>query len=380
VETYRQLKEGELKAVAVLFSYPETKLTEIEPAVLSAAVPSPNGKTRAAIRKPVRIGFIGAGNYASSMLLPHLAERDDVHLRQVVTTSALSGANAKRKFGFTHASTDVDSLLADDTVDAVFVVTRHSSHAELTRKALLAGKAVFVEKPLALSEGELNRVLDAVTQSGNDRLQVGFNRRFAPLLTEAMGQFGPRVGPASVRYLVNAGRLEHGSWYNRTDLEGSRFAGEGGHFIDTVSWLLGADPVSVYAAAPPGHADLQITLRYPDGSTAVITYATSGSTGFAKETLDVVADGKVLRFDDFVRASVYARKRWASPRIPRGRDKGQRAEVDAFVTAIATGGPMPVPIESLAATTLATVAVDTSLGSGAPVRLEATARPHEVPV
>ncbi|KAA9162987.1 zinc-binding dehydrogenase [Amycolatopsis acidicola] len=368
VETYQRLNDGELKAVTVLFRYPSEKATPAEPVLASAPVPSPARTSRR--MGQVRVGFIGAGNYASSMLLPHLAEREDVLLHTVATTSALSGANAKRKFDFAQASTDVDALLSDDRIDAVFVVTRHSSHAELTRRALLAGKAVFVEKPLALSEDEVGKILAAVEESGNDRLQVGFNRRFAPLLNEAKQQFGRRVGPASVRYLVNAGRLEQGSWYNQAGTEGTRFAGEGGHFIDTVSWLLGADPASVYACATPNQADLQVLLRYPDGSTATISYATSGSTGFQKETLDVLADGKVLKFDDFLRTSVFARKKWSSPRIPKGRDKGQQAEVAAFVEAVASGGPMPVPLGSLVSTTLATLAAGTSLATGAAVRIE----------
>ena len=373
VETYRRLKDGELKAVAVLFRYPPDTAISPRMAVLAA----PEGAIRGLIavqgpppKDSVRVAFVGAGNYASSMLLPHLVARDDVELSQVVTTSALSAANAKRKFGFADASTDVDAMLADPSVDAVFVVTRHSSHAELTRRALLAGKAVFVEKPLALTEAELATVLSAVQESGNDRLQVGFNRRFAPLLRQAVQRFGQRVAPASVRYLVNAGRLDHGSWYGQQDTEGSRFAGEGGHFIDTVSWLLGCDPVSVYACATTGHADLQVVLRYPDGSTATVSYATSGAAGFPKETIDVLAGGKVLRFDDFQRAAVYASTKWSGPRIPRGRDKGQRAELGAFVDAVRTGGPMPTPIGSLVATTLATIAVHTSLATGAPVRLE----------
>ncbi|MEU6641077.1 bi-domain-containing oxidoreductase [Saccharomonospora sp. NPDC046836] len=367
VETYQRLSDGELKALAVLFRYPRRTAARTEP-VVSVAAPEPGTRQRP-LRNTVRVGFLGAGNYASSMLLPHLAERPDVELRHVVTTSALSGANARRKFGFAEASTNVDALLADPVIDAVFVVTRHSSHAELTRQALLAGKAVFVEKPLALSEAELEKVLAAIAESGNDRLQVGFNRRFAPLLRQAKGRFGTRVGPASVRYLVNAGRLEQGSWYNQRDTEGSRFAGEGGHFIDTVSWLLGMDPTSVYACATPGQADLQILLGYPDGSTAAISYTTSGAASFPKETLDVVADGKVLRFDDFQRASLYARRRSISPRAPHGKDKGQAAELAAFIEAVRTGGPLPVPVFSLVATTLATLAVHTSLATGAPVRL-----------
>jgi predicted dehydrogenase len=377
VETYQRLKDGDLKAVAVLFRYPE-HVAEAEeaaaPAVAVPAVKRPSGgvsrPTRAA-NTPVRLAFVGAGNYATSMLLPHLAQRDGVKLSTVVTTTALSAANAQRKFGFDGATTDLDAVLGDESIDAVFVVTRHSSHAELTRRALLAGKTVFVEKPLALTEDELAGVLAAVEESGNDRLQVGFNRRFSPLLQEARQRFGARTGPANVRYLVNAGRLQHGSWYLQQGTEGSRFAGEGGHFIDTASWLLEADPVSVYAVAPSGNEDLQVVLRYPDGSTATISYVTTGPASLPKETLDLVADGKALRLDDFVRAAVYdgRRKRWVSSRLPKARDKGQNAELAAFVKAVRTGGPMPVPLESLVATTAATLAVQAGLAGGAPVTL-----------
>ncbi|NUK82932.1 bi-domain-containing oxidoreductase [Streptomyces lunaelactis] len=376
VETYQRLKDGDLKAVAVLFRYPEQKEEAEAPAVAVPAVRRSGGASTPAraAKAPVRLAFAGAGNYATSMLLPHLTQRDGVELSTVVTTTALSAANAKRKFGFAEATTDLDAVLGDPSIDAVFVVTRHSSHAELTRRALLAGKAVFVEKPLALTEDELAGVLAAVEESGNDRLQVGFNRRFAPLLQEARKRFGTRTGPASLRYLVNAGRLQHGSWYLQRGTEGSRFAGEGGHFIDTASWLLEADPVSVYAVATSGNEDLQVVLRYPDGSTATISYVTTGAAGFPKETLDLVADGKVLRLDDFVRASVFfngtvGRKRWVSSRLPKARDKGQSAELAAFIKAVRTGGPMPVPLESLVATTAATLAVQAGLAGGAPVTL-----------
>ncbi|MEU6990143.1 bi-domain-containing oxidoreductase [Streptomyces sp. NPDC046465] len=378
VETYQRLKDGDLKAVAVLFRYPapaEGPAEAVAPEVAVPAVRRTGGAGAAPARTagtPVRLAFVGAGNYATSMLLPHLARRDGVELSTVVTTTALSAANAQRKFGFTGATTDLDAVLGDKSIDAVFVVTRHSSHAELTRRALLAGKTVFVEKPLALSEDELAGVLAAVEESGNDRLQVGFNRRFAPLLQEARKRFGARTGPANLRYLVNAGQLGHGSWYLQQGTEGSRFAGEGGHFIDTASWLLGADPVSVYSTATSGNDDLQVVLRYPDGSTATISYVTTGPAGFPKETLDMVADGRALRLDDFVRASVYGQKRWVSSRLPKARDKGQNAELAAFVRAVRTGGPMPVPLESLVATTAATLAVRTGLAGGAPVTLART--------
>ncbi|MFF0745386.1 bi-domain-containing oxidoreductase [Streptomyces sp. NPDC004111] len=379
VETYRSLQDGELKAVAVLFRYPGHTAPPEEATVSVPEVPrtARRAAPARAAGSPVRLAFVGAGNYATSMLLPHLAGRDGVELSTVVTTTALSAANAKRKFGFAEATTDLDAVLGDASLDAVFVVTRHSSHAELTRRALLAGKAVFVEKPLALTEEELASVLAAVEESGNDRLQVGFNRRFAPVLREAKQRFGARSGPASLRYLINAGSLQEGSWYLRKGTEGSRFAGEGGHFIDTASWLLGADPESVYALAAPGSGDLQVVLRYPDGSTATLGYVTTGASGFPKETLDLIADGKVLRLDDFVRASVYSdggagRRRWVSSRLPRARDKGQEAELAAFVRAVRSGGPMPVPLESLVATTSATLAVQRALAGGAPVTLART--------
>ncbi|MFE3031480.1 bi-domain-containing oxidoreductase [Streptomyces canus] len=371
VETYRRLKDGELKAVTALFRYPEQAEEAQEATAPSVTVPAVEvkaGPARAA-KTSVKLAFVGAGNYATSMLLPHLAQREGVELSTVVTTTSLSGANAQRKFGFKEATTDLDAVLGDKSIDAVFVVTRHSSHAALTRQALLAGKTVFVEKPLALTEDELSGVLAAVEESGNDRLQVGFNRRFAPLLQEARKQFGARSGPAHLRYLVNAGRLDHGSWYLQQGSEGSRFVGEGGHFIDTASWLLDADPVSVYATATSGNEDLQVVLRYPDGSTATISYVTTGPSGFPKETLDLVADGRALRLDDFVRASVYGRKKWVSSRLPKTRDKGQNAELAAFIKAVRTGGPMPVPLESLVATTAATLAVQAGLAGGMPVTL-----------
>ena len=387
VQTYEQLKTGGLKAVAVLFRYPDVSAEESADPVTT--VP-PNSSlpelsaTPTSVRGPrpsggaLRVAFIGAGNYASSMLLPHLVGRPDVELAQVVTNSALSASNAKRKFGFTSASTDVMAMLEDPHVDAVFVLTRHSSHAELVCQALEAGKAVFVEKPLALTEAELSEVLRTVETTGNDRLHVGFNRRFAPLLVEARARFGRRVGPASVRYLINAGRLEARSWYGRRDSEGSRFDGEGGHFIDTVSWWLDAAPATVFAAATPGQADLQIVLGYGDGSTAAITYATSGSPRFPKETFEVLADGKVLRFDDFRRASLNGAQRWTVPRLrqsvlPISQDKGQRAQLNAFVSSVRSGGPMPVPVGTFAATTWATLAVTRSLAIGAPVELAARA-------
>ena len=319
--------------------------------------------------KQLAIGFIGAGNYASSMLLPHLARMDTAQLAHVATTRSLSAVNAQRRFGFTTASTSADAVLGDESLDAIFIVTRHHTHADLVCRALETGKAVFVEKPLALTRDEVQRIIDAVANTGNDRLMVGFNRRFAPLLVQMRSQFGPPGGGSISRYLVNAGPLEAGSWYRNEELEGSRFTGEGGHFIDTLSWWAGSLPEEVYAVPGLETDDLQATVRFQNGSSGIITYVTTGNPRYPKETLDTAAGGRSARLDNFAKTSVWAGRRRSSTRSRGGQDKGQRAELASFVEACRTGAPMPISFESLVATTRATIAVGESLSSGRPERV-----------
>ena len=244
-------------------------------------------------------------------------------------------------------------MLGDPSIDAVFVVTRHSSHAELTRRALLAGKAVFVEKPLALDEDELADVLAAVEESGNDRLQVGFNRRFAPLLHEARQRLGRRTQPATVRYLVNAGPLEHGSWYRRHDTEGSRFAGEGGHFVDTVELAARCRPgLGVRLSPPPATATCRSACATPTAPPPRSPTPPPARPASPRRRWTCSRTARCCGSTTSSKVSVVrGRKQWVSSRLPQGQDKGQRAELDAFLKAVRTGGPMPVPLESLAATT-----------------------------
>jgi predicted dehydrogenase len=319
--------------------------------------------------RKVRLGFVGAGNYATSMLLPHLARNAEVDLAAVATTRSLSAANAQRKFGFGAMTTDTDVVLDDPTLDAIFVVTRHHSHADLVCAALERGKAVFVEKPLALTEEQLERVRETVVRTGNDRVMVGFNRRFAPLFTDLRHRFGPSRGPVSARYLVNAGRLDPASWYLNEDLEGSRFLGEGGHFIDTLSAWVDAPPITVHALQTIGGGDLHVTLTFADGSVGTVGYVTGGSARFPKETFDVSGGGLTARLDNFTRATVWNGKGKDVKRSLSGQDKGQGAELERFVAAVRSGDPMPIDWESLVATTRATIAVTTSLTSGTPVTL-----------
>ena len=302
------------------------------------------------------------------MLLPHLDRLSTTHLAHVATTRSLSAVNAQRRFGFTTASTSADAVLNDKSLDAIFIVTRHHTHADLVCRALETGKAVFVEKPLALTRDELQRIIDVVTNTGNDRLMVGFNRRFARLLVHMRAQFGQSSHDSVTRYLVNAGPLEADSWYRNEELEGSRFTGEGGHFIDTLSWWADSLPEQVYAVSGPEQGGVQATIRFQNGSSGTITYVTTGNPRYPKETLDAAAGGRSARLDNFQKAAVWAGRRRSTMRSRGSQDKGQRDEIAQFVEVSRTGAPMPISFESLVATTRATIAVSESLSSGHPER------------
>ena len=357
VSVYERLHRGEIDSLGILFRYRQD-------APRAAVVVSLVGRPVAAAeaRGMVRFGFIGAGNYASTMLLPHLKDRDDVELVEVATATALSGATAQRRFGFRAATTDYRHLLASDGIDAVVIATRHDSHAGLAAAALRAGKATFVEKPLATTPEGLEQVMSAVADSGNDRLMVGFNRRFAPLLEGMKGAWGPQVGPVMVQYVVRAGRLDAASWYARTSLYGSRFVGEGGHFVDTVSWWLDECPTEVFAASTPGDPDnLVCHLTFPGGSLASIYYLTQGAPRkYPKEIMAVHGEGRAAVLSNYTRYDLWAAGSHQVKRSRRGIDKGQRGEMEAFTAAVRGGSSMPISLASLLVTTEATFAVQRS--------------------
>src|ERR1700730_1357857 len=263
---YHDLAAGSLDAVGVLLEYP-ARPEESQPRAASLLISGGRPATpRGTSAEQLAIGFIGAGNYASSMLLPHLTRLKTVRLAHVATTRSLSAVNPQRRFGFPPASPTPDAVLEDTSLDAIFIVTRHHTHADLVCRALETGKAVFVEKPLALTRDELQRIIDVVTETGNDRLMVGHALPFAPLLEQRRPQFGQPGSGSAIRYLVNAGRLDAGSWYRNEELEGSRFTGEGGHFIDTLAWWTGALPEEGYAVPGAEQGDLHGTGRCQKGS------------------------------------------------------------------------------------------------------------------
>jgi predicted dehydrogenase/threonine dehydrogenase-like Zn-dependent dehydrogenase len=368
---YSRLADHTLGGIGFLFEYQATAGHQVTatPASPSAGVAGKSVPMTPPRAGALRAGFIGAGNYATSMLLPHLKDDARVELTRVATARSLSAANAQRRFGFRQACTGAESVLDDDGIDVVFITTRHHSHADLTCRALERGKTVFVEKPLALSIEELERILATIENTGNDRLMVGFNRRFAPLLVTMKERLALKGSPGSARYLINAGRMDSSSWYMNEELEGSRFVGEGGHFIDTLSWWFDARPCEVYAVGGLGASDVHATLRFDDGSVGTIEYLTDGNSRFPKETIDATGGGRNARLDNFRAATVWSGRRRRVRRSPTTLDKGQRAELDRFLDAVASRRPMPIALDSLAATTRATLATARSLVTGQPETL-----------
>jgi predicted dehydrogenase len=278
----------------------------------------------------------------------------------VATSSSLSSENARRKFAFAQATTDYQQILADPAIDAVLIATRHSSHARLVCEALSAGKATFVEKPLALSVEELQTIGRTIAKCGNSRLMVGFNRRFSPMVRAVAERFHRSQCPMVVHYRVHAGQLESGSWYLDT-AEGSRFMGESGHFFDAMSYLTRSRAVRVSANVlrPPQtmQDDLEnvvVSVQYANGSVGNLMYLTQGGAKIPKEYVEVFGGGSTAQLTNFEALTFFDRARAEKVRV--AHDKGQANQLAAFVDAVRAGRPMPISLESLFDTTLTTLA------------------------
>ena len=309
-----------------------------------------------------RVGFIGLGNYAKSVLLPALTKLDGVILSTVVTSTGISASHSSAKYGFAAAATDPAAVLGDAATDTIVIATRHDTHAGLAAAALRAGKHVFCEKPLAMTRDELDDVAAAAAGSAGI-LTVGFNRRFAPLLIKAKAALTPRSGPLVMLYRVNAGAIPGDSWIQREE-GGGRIIGEVCHFVDALTFLSGSLPVDVQAVAAKDHDDaVSVLIRFADGSTGTIVYASLGDPGVAKEYLEVFAAGRVVQLEDFVRLTVTTSGK--SVTTKGAQDKGQRSLLTAFITATRAQGPAPIPMQELIAVSETTIAIEEAIGTGA---------------
>jgi len=378
-------------ALGVVLSYPEANVAARLAPVVWIQPPVPQA-VPAGSRGPaatVRLGLVGSGVFAQGTLLPALASVPGAPLRAVASASGLSARHVAAKYGAAYCTTDSGRLIADPELDAVLIATRHGSHAALAIRAIVAGKPVFVEKPLAVNAEQLQAVVTAYEAAlrraaeppngsappAPPLLLVGYNRRFAPLAV-AMRDFLAGAGPLTLQYRVNAGCVPASSWLHDPVEGGGRIVGEVCHFVDLLQFLTGADPVTVQAMAAPSRAgagkedNLSIQIGFGDGSVASILYASGGDKAFPKERLEAFGGGRAAALDDFRTLELVRDGRRRVERSLLRQDKGHAAELRAFVDVVRVGGPSPIPFASLALTTLTTLRIRDALRTGGTERVE----------
>ncbi|APG10535.1 oxidoreductase [Bradyrhizobium japonicum] len=356
-EAYGRLAgEGE-KPLLVLLQYPHRE--EAVRSVLQIAAPKP-------VDGRIKIAVVGAGSFAQGMHLPNLKKLGDkFDLRSVVSRTGLSARTAAERFGFSTASTDFQTVLDDPQVDLVLIATRHDLHAEMTVAALKAGKHVFVEKPLSMTEEGLDAIEAFYEANPNGPLlMTGFNRRFAPAVSAAREVIKRRLSPMIVNYRMNAGYIPSDHWVHGPH-GGGRNIGEACHIYDLFNSLTGSQPVEVQARSivpASGHwrrdDNFVATVRYADGSLCTLTYTSLGSKEFPKERFDIFVDGKVLVLDDYKRLEVTGAKAgWKGLTI----EKGQFEELVALAEAFKPGGKWPISLADQLSATRVSFAVEKQL-------------------
>jgi predicted dehydrogenase len=322
----------------------------------------------------VSLGVIGAGNFARTMLLPYLKADPRVSLRTIATATGINAKDTARKFGFASCTTDYATLLDDSAINSILVATRHNLHTKLVIESLNAGKHVYVEKPLALSEAELVGIREAYQNgAGRLHLMVGYNRRYAPLVVAIKNFFANRTGPMVLHFRANAGFIDRSNWYQDPEIGGGRIVGEACHFIDVMQYLTDALPVSVFAQTVETSDEsivqednVNIELKFADGSIGSIAYLANGDPKFPKEYLEVFCDGKIAVLDNFTSLVTMAKgKRSKTRKIP---DKGHKAEMQYLADAFSGNAVMPISFDSLYATSMTTFKVLESINSQALVR------------
>lgn len=284
------------------------------------------------------VGFIGAGNYASSVLAPAFAETN-ARLKSIASATGVSSVHVGKKLGFEEATTDSDGIISDQGINTVVITTRHNSHASWVMKALQAGKHVFVEKPLTLTRDELKKVSEYYNQlESKPIVMVGFNRRYSPHVQQIKQALTGRSQPKSIIMTVNAGAIPANHWTQDMQVGGGRIIGEGCHFIDLVRYVADSPIESVQAVAMDSESrdSVMINLRFEDGSIGTVNYLANGSKAFPKERLEVFCSGGILQLDNFRKLKTYG---WPGIKPERlwKQDKGQKQCANSFVSAIASG-------------------------------------------
>ncbi len=367
-EAYALLESGSEPFLGIVLEYPDV----VGPPVRRAALPA--AASGAARSGDLGVGVVGTGTFAGAVLLPALDGLPGIRRRVVASAGGVTAAERGERHGFEVACTGLDGVLAEEGVHVVFLATRHDLHAEALLACLRAGRAVWVEKPLAVTPEALAAVEDGLAELGASAppWMVGFNRRFAAASLRVREHMAPVAGPRTVHVRFNAGPLPREHWLHDPDRGGGRLLGEACHAVDLAAFLVGSRVARVFAEAPagPGTGDEEavIALRFADGSVGSVVYAAGGDRGLPKERVEIFGAGRVGVIDDFASVTLVADGKARSPRLGT-RDKGHAAAVRAFLDAVRSGGPSPVAAGELLNSTRATLAVLESLDTGVPVAI-----------
>jgi predicted dehydrogenase len=359
--------------LGILLEYPHDKELD-QSATRIALAPAPASAVRHQTGQAA-VSFVGAGNFARGVLLPAFRRQRGIQLRGAVAATGLSARSAADKFGFGLLLNRPVRRLERPGLNAVVVVTRHDAHARLVIEALDAGKAVFVEKPLCLTEAELEEIeatVERLELSGRGPfLMVGFNRRFAAAVALMQAHFKGSQAPVSIVYRVNAGRLPRGSWV-ASEEGGGRILGEVCHFVDLCSHVAGSPVTQVTAVRPSTEGDeVMATLHMANGSVATIAYLIGGDPAAPKERIEIFGGG--VTGDDRRLPSRHGQRERPTKelwRLAGETRQGHAAEVKAFVESVAQGRGSPVSFASAVNSTRATFAILTSLETGTTVSVD----------
>jgi predicted dehydrogenase/threonine dehydrogenase-like Zn-dependent dehydrogenase len=340
--------------LGVVLTYSESATGEVQSA--TGKYRTPRTASRAA---HVALGVLGAGNFASAVMLPALQKVGKIEFIGILSGSGLSAAHAAQKFGFQYTAESLDQILDDPQINTVAILTRHDLHAEQAIAALRAGKHVFVEKPLALNREQLSALGEQLSATDRCLLMTGFNRRFAPLAQKMHAFLAERKEPLAAHYRVNAGYIPLTHWLHDPEIGGGRIIGEGCHFVDFLTFLVGQAPVTVSAHGLPDGGryredNVVLTFTFPDGSVGTFSYLSNGDKILPKERVEAFAGGRVAVLNDFRTLELIRSGRRQVIRSRLRQDKGHKAEWEAFAAAIAAGGPPPIAYEQLFGVTEAT--------------------------
>ncbi len=323
----------------------------------------------------VAVGMMGAGNFATGVLLPAMKKVSGIELVGICTSTGATAHGVGSRLGFHYCTTDHDEILRDSAINTIVIATRHAAHARQIAAALESGKNVFCEKPLCVNEAELTDLIRTYKDIGcrtlpqrggcdnfTPMLMVGFNRRFAPMAVE-LEKFVRRLGePIMVNYRVNAGFIPPEHWTQDPEQGAGRIIGEVCHFVDFCAYLTGKHVTSVQAATLPNGGlyrddNFSATLQFEDGSVATITYVANGDKSLPKERVEVFGGGAAAVLDDFRTLSLVKAGRTKTSRSKLRQDKGHVGEWQAFAAALKSGAPSPIGFDSIINTTLTTLKI-----------------------